>query len=49
MLQQIVYLLQQTDWEHLHNATDDQPIPTDNQSVTTGTISVTIDIKSIAL
>ena len=49
MLQQIVNLLRQIDGEHLYNATDDQPIPTDNQSVTTGTISVMTDIKFVAL
>ena len=42
-------MLLQTDGEYLHNVTDDQPIPTNNQSVTTGTISVTTDIKSVAL
>ncbi|PHT70538.1 hypothetical protein T459_25642 [Capsicum annuum] len=49
MLQQIINLLRQTDGEHLHNAIDDQPILTDNQYITTGTIFVMTDIKSVAL
>ncbi|KAF3624372.1 hypothetical protein FXO37_31381 [Capsicum annuum] len=35
--------------KHLHNATDDKPIPTDNQSVTIGIISVTTDRQFVAL
>ena len=49
MLQQIGYLLRQTDREISINATDDQPTIKDNQFVIIGIIYVTTDILSVAL